>query len=245
MQKYVEIKKKENVYLRGYLNFPEQAKKIVVMFHGFTGNKTEHGRMFKTISELFEKENIASLRFDFFGNGESDGKFHEFTFDSLTEDAKLIIDYALKIKGVDKIVLMGFSMGGAIAAHMATKLPQVVDALVLWSPAGNIKQIIENYYLRNPKLENGHADYLGFEISENLVESFRKFEPYENLKNFRNSVLIIHGKKDLAVNYEFGEKYSKEFPKAKFSIIENAGHGYDNVDSRISLFSQTIDFLKK
>ncbi|MGI6710981.1 MAG: alpha/beta hydrolase family protein [Bacilli bacterium] len=244
MQKYVELKKKENVYLRGYLNNPETSKKIVVMFHGFTGHKAEHGRIFRTISELLAKENIASLRFDFYGNAESDGAFHEFTFDTLVEDAKLIIDYAFKIKNIKKIILLGFSMGGAIAGYMASKMPEILEKLVLWSPAGNIAQIVENYFSKYPKLENGNVDFLGFEMSEDLVKSFKKFSPYLNLEKIKCPCLIVHGKEDLAVNVSFGEKYAKAIKGAKLIVIENAGHGYDNVAVRSELLTKTVEFLK-
>ncbi len=245
MQKYVELKKKENVYLRGYLNNPETSEKIVVMFHGFTGHKAEHGRIFRTLSELLAKEDIASLRFDFYGNAESDGAFHEFTFDTLVEDAKLIIDYALKVKNTKKVILLGFSMGGAIAAYMASKRPDILEKLVLWSPAGNIASIVENYFLKHSKLENGNVDFLGFEMSEDLVKSFKKFSPYLDLDKINCPCLIVHGKQDLAVNVNFGENYAKEIKNSKLIIIENAGHGYDNVDARGQLLTKTVDFLKE
>lgn len=245
MQKYVEIKKEKDIYLRGYLNLPTDASEIVIMFHGFTGNKTEHGRMFKTISEALAEKSIATLRFDFFGNGESDGKFYEFTFNSLIEDAKMIVEYASDLKQIKKINFLGYSMGGAIASHVACLMMDKISKLVLWSPAGNIKEIIENYYRRNPKLENGNADYLGFQISANLMESFKALEPYKGLDVFKNPVLVVHGKKDLAVNCEFGEKYSLGFSDSNLQLIDNAGHGYDNFDARKELFDKTISFLTK
>ena len=61
------------------------------MFHGFTGNKTNMEAI-STTSRLLERNQIASLRLDFSGNGESDGNFNEFT-DTLISEANLIINY--------------------------------------------------------------------------------------------------------------------------------------------------------
>ena len=40
MTKHIEIENIKGFILRGYLELPENAKRIVCMFHGFTGNKT-------------------------------------------------------------------------------------------------------------------------------------------------------------------------------------------------------------
>ena len=131
MLKHVELECNKKV-LRGYLTMPEEFNgTIVVCFHGFTGNKTEHAGHFRNLSRLLEKENVATLRLDFSGNGESDGEFRDFTFDTMFSEAQEILKYARKIKDVKKLILLGFSMGGALAATIASQFPKGIDKLVL------------------------------------------------------------------------------------------------------------------
>src|SRR2546426_5960176 len=49
----------------------------VVLFHGFTGDRMESHWLFVKCSRALALAGIASLRFDFYGSGESEGEFSE------------------------------------------------------------------------------------------------------------------------------------------------------------------------
>ena len=97
---------------------------------------------------------IATLRLDFSGNGESDGEFLDFTFDTLMNDARLMVEFALGYEGVKKVDLLGFSMGGAVAGYMSKEYADKINKVVLWSPAGAMVQKIKTRYESYPKDEN-------------------------------------------------------------------------------------------
>jgi len=79
MKEYIEIALNDLV-MRGYEN-KRSRNECLVMFHGFTGNKMETSRMFLSIDQMLEKEDISSLRFDWFGHGESDLDFSSIDVD--------------------------------------------------------------------------------------------------------------------------------------------------------------------
>ncbi len=243
MIQHIELINEDKKILRGYLTLPNQPfRTTVVFFHGFTGNKTEHGHMFRDFSRLLAKNNIASLRMDFSGNGESDGDFSCFTFDTMEKEAKLMLDEARKMS--PKIVVLGFSMGGAMAAKLAATYPHLIDQVILWSPAGNISQLVQKRYETTSKLPNGNADILNFEISKALYDSTFVFQSYDHLDDFQKPVLIIHGKNDLAVDCSVGKKYSELFVDSNFILIPKANHGYDDRESKKMLFDASLAFLK-
>lgn len=244
MVKHVEIENNGYV-LRGYYTYPNDFNgDVVVMFHGFTGNKTEHAGHFRNLARLLEKEGIASLRMDFFGNGESDGEFSEFTYDTMLSDAFKIIEYAKNVNGFKRLILLGFSMGGALAATVSTMIPNEISKMVLWSPAGNIVEIIKNRFDNNTKLENGNAIFGSFELSKEMYESVDKWHTYENLEEFENKVLIINGRKDLSVPYLYSARYSVNFKNSHLYLIDGAGHGYDERIQHQKLYELTLNFLK-
>lgn len=246
MIKHVEVINSEGKTLRGYLHLPEVfSGKIVVMFHGFTGNKTEHACHFRNFSRILEKEGVASLRLDFSGNAESDGTFLDFTFDTLISDAKCIIEYAKKISGVNQLILLGFSMGGATAAIMSSIYCDDIDRLLLWSPAGNILSIIKAYYEKLPKDEKGNALNGDFSMSLEMYKSIEKYNVFDNLSLYNNEVLIIQGKKDLSVPFETAEKYKDSFNKCNIHYIDNAGHGYDPLQISSELYSVSLKYVLK
>jgi len=246
MLKHVEITNKHGKTLRGYLDYPENFNGLlVIMYHGFTGNKTEHGGHFRDFSRLLSKHDIGSIRVDYSGNGESDGTFKDFTYDTLLSDANIILDYSKTLDNVNKICLLGFSMGGHVASYIASERSEEVDNLLLWSPSGNMLEVIKNIYEKYPKLENGNADFPNFEISKEMYESASKYKMYDRLDRFNKDVYIVHGKKDKAVDYLYGIKYQESFPNSKIYLIETAGHGYDNREDKKELFTQSLDFLKR
>ena len=245
MLKHIEIKNKEGRILRGYLTLPEEFNgDLVLMYHGFTGNKTEHAGHFRNLSRLLAAEKIASLRMDFSGNGESDGEFSDFTFDTLIAEANLMLDYAKTISDVKRVMLLGFSMGGAVAAMVAAKRYQEIDKMVLWSPAGNILEKIKKAFESGIKLENGNVMMGTFELSKAMVESVNRYDVYQGIENFKKPVLIIHGRKDLAVNYLISAIYSVRFFNSHLFYLNEAGHGYDSLADREELYQRTLEFLK-
>ena len=54
---------------------PGQKCQMVIIAHGFMGNKNEP--LLKDIAENLLKKGVASIRFDFNGHGQSEGKFED------------------------------------------------------------------------------------------------------------------------------------------------------------------------
>lgn len=241
MTKHIEIENIKGFILRGYLEIPENAKKIVVMFHGFTGNKTEHNGHFRTIARQLAKKGVASIRMDYHGNGESDGEFYDFGFNDTLDDAKRIIEFAKNVEGIESVAILGFSYGGAIAGLVAND--ENCDQLVLISAAANMPLLAENKMTGWRQLENGNVYYCGFELSPKFAEEIKEVNMYKNTKNFTKNVLVIQAKNDLAVPYLYGVRYAVSYKNARLHIVKDAGHGYDSLENAQELYSKIIEFL--
>lgn len=247
MIKHVELVNNFGKTLRGYLDCPDNFNgELIVMFHGFTGNKSEHAYHFRNISRILSTNGFASLRLDFSGNGESDGEFKEFTFNTMLDEAKQIIDYAFNLPNVKEVSLLGFSMGGGISTIMAQIYGNKISKLILWSPAGNILEHIKKYFENGIELENGNkiiSNY--FELSKEMYESVcnPKYHPMADLSHYTNPVLLVHGRDDLAVNYLISMQYAVKFYNSLVHIIDGCGHGYDKISHRDELYKKTIEFV--
>ena len=116
--------------------------------------------------------------------------------------------------------------------------------MVLWSPAGNILEKIKKAFESGIKLENGNVMMGTFELSKAMVESVNRYDVYQGIENFKKPVLIIHGRKDLAVNYLISAIYSVRFFNSHLFYLNEAGHGYDSLTDREELYQRTLEFLK-
>lgn len=241
MMRHIEILNRSNRILRGYLHDVQSARTIVVMFHGYTGNKTEHHGHFRTLSRRLETEHIASLRMDYACNGESDGEFNDFLFDEALDDAQRMIDFALSLN-FDEVIVLGYSMGGLVASLVCNTRP--ITKMILWSPSATLGEKLSISFEAAPKLANGNLYSGGFEISRNLIQSMQGYNPLEEAKRFLAPVVIIHGTLDQAVPYAQGVAYAATYPKAQLVTIEEANHGYDTYHHKQILMQKTIEFLK-
>jgi pimeloyl-ACP methyl ester carboxylesterase len=78
------------------------------------------------LDALAEERGLSVLRFDYAGTGLSDGAFADGTLDGWLNDALLMVDRLTE----GLVVLVGSSMGGWIALHVAIRRPGQVAALV-------------------------------------------------------------------------------------------------------------------
>ena len=76
----VEIKR-DGLTLRGTLVKPQTEEfNLVVLMHGFTSNRgVDPDQLLYQLAQRFEAEGMATLRFDFNGHGQSDGRFQDMT----------------------------------------------------------------------------------------------------------------------------------------------------------------------
>ena len=245
--KYQELHLDRGV-LRGFLTEPnEPRKELVVMFHGYTGHKNENGFLFKQFSKLFAENGIASLRFDFMCSGDSDGDFEDMSFLTEIEDGRNIVEYAYELNNHQPIILLGFSMGGAVAGKVASEYRHIIKKLVLLAPAGCMDILgTERYGVdRNNVPEDFKYDLGGFCISAKLPKSFQNISVYGDVEKFENPVLICHGELDASVPIEYGRKYQSLYKNCEFHEIKGAPHCFTKVEYRKEVQKHILNFLTK
>ncbi len=229
--------------------FPDDKKACVLIFHGFSGCQPGPHFMFRDLSRLLEKESISSLRFDFLGSGESDGDFDDMTFSDEVREAELILTLAKEL-GYKKIGVVGLSMGGGVAAMLAGRRPKDIDALCLWSAAGDLPRLFEEGATEDMKksIEKlGITDVGGLLLSKAFIDEMRSGEVniYGTVSNYEGPVLIVHGDADPTVPIEHAYKYKEIFgDKGELFVVKGADHVYSNKVWTNNVLEKTVSFLK-
>ncbi|MBW9152640.1 alpha/beta hydrolase [Clostridium estertheticum] len=254
MQKVVEIDS-ENLRLRGMLHIPGNINKkvpIVIIFHGFCGDKMGPHFIFVKLSRLLERAGIACIRFDFAGSGESDGDFIDMTMDTELKDANNILNYVRTLDFVDndRIGIVGLSMGGAIASMLAGERKSDIETLCLWAPAGNMGEIILDKHYIGANFEefrkNGYFDIEGLLVGTKFVDNVKNIKIYEKAAEYDKKFLIIHGDKDDVVSLCASQKYIDFWGDSSLlKLISGANHTFDKREWEEQVIESTIEFLEK
>lgn len=243
--KYQEIETKRGV-LRGLLTTPDQEyQNLIVMFHGYTGHKNENGFLFKQITNRCVENGFATIRFDFLGSGDSDGDFKDMTFLHEVEDGRNILDYAIALNNNKPVILLGFSMGGAVAGYLCNEYQEKIEKLILLSPAGCMNLLAKTTFTINQVNEDGNVDIGGFYLNKAFLDSFENINLYNDVDKFIKPTLIVHGEKDQSVPIEYGRKYANLIPNAEFHMISESPHCYTKVAYRLEVQNYIINFLTK
>lgn len=92
--------------------------KLSILCHGFLSSKGSSTN--NTLTRMLVGQGIATFRFDFFGQGESEGPFDQITVSLAVEQAHRAVDL-MKDRGYPHIGLMGSSFGGLVSILTASQ----------------------------------------------------------------------------------------------------------------------------
>ncbi len=215
----------------------------VVILHGFTGNRGGDHRLLPLLSRYLAERGVASLRFDFRGSGESEGDFSEMTVSREVEDAVAGFEYFKDLPEIDpeRVMLLGFSMGGIVAALAA---PQVrPHRLALWAPA------LPELWLK--MLPGGYVppailDQGGWPIGRAFFLEMPRLDPLKAAAQWAAShggeARVFHGDADQTCPLEFGARYAEALG-CDCMAIPGGTHTFESLPSTEMLYKVTEEFL--
>lgn len=172
----------------------DNAKGLILYFHGNRGNLTRWGK----VVERFVKLDYDVLVMDYRGYGKSRG---ERSMESLLKDAELFYSHALSQYAEDEITLYGRSLGTGIASWLAGG--HKPRRLILETPYYSLAAVAQRYYPIYPS---------------KLALNYN-FESFKYLKTATCQVHIFHGTEDEVVPYKSGKKLYESLPKEQSQLI--------------------------
>ncbi|HEV2352077.1 MAG TPA: alpha/beta fold hydrolase [Terriglobia bacterium] len=250
---FVEFNNRSGKRLRGVIHRSPLPARYgtpgVIFFHGFTGDRMESHWIFVKCARALARAGIASLRFDFFGSGESDGEFRQVTLQGEISDALAAIHYFRWQRGIDRnrLGLIGLSLGGAIAATVAVEVE--AKALVLWAALAHPQQLRALAEKTTTLIPGGKGlrDYSGHAVSPAFLENIEKVDPLKSIARFKHPTLIIHPEKDEYLPLS----HPRDFFNAAGSdikeevIIPGADHTFTSVEWEREVIGRTVKWLRK
>jgi cephalosporin-C deacetylase-like acetyl esterase len=228
--KKVEFKNSQGIRIAGILDLPELpgAAPAVVILHGFSGNKENSGIW----AEMLNPLGIATLRIDFSGTDESEGKFEDKTITGLIDDTISSLNYIASLPNIvkDKMGVIGHSLGAAVAILSAAKDARI-KTLVASAPGVKINEIIASLYdagdfSNAPK--KGYVEALKsggkMKLLYKFFEDAKQYDIIKEASRIPYRFLVIGAEKDSIVPYDQILDFCKKVPNAKLLSLPNSDH---------------------
>uniref|UniRef100_A0A803QTN1 Serine aminopeptidase S33 domain-containing protein n=1 Tax=Cannabis sativa TaxID=3483 RepID=A0A803QTN1_CANSA len=225
------------------------SEELVIICHGLQSSKERIPMV--NLAAAFEKEGISAFRFDFAGNGESEGSFRYGNYRREADDLRDVVQY-FNEKNRTVISIIGHSKGGNAVLLYAAKHNDI-HTVVNISGRFDLKRGIEGRlgkdFLQRIK-QDGFIDVKNkrgkfeYRVTEESLMDRLTTDTLEACKSIDHNcrVLTIHGSMDKIVPIEDSFEFNKFISNHKLHIIEGADHEYTYHQDELA--SVVLDFIK-
>jgi fermentation-respiration switch protein FrsA (DUF1100 family) len=197
----VTLNTADNVQLHGWYIPHQQSEQVLLFFHGNAGNISHR----RDSIALFHHLGLNVFIIDYRGYGKSRGKPDE---QGLYRDAGAAWDYLTEEKGIanDRILIFGRSLGGAVAARLASGVQ--ARGLILESTLSSARDFARAV----------------FPLLSRLVLTRYDFNTAENIRHVHYPVLVLHSPEDEIMPFHLGEKIFQAAQQPKHFVRMQGDH---------------------
>lgn len=223
--------------------------RLAIICHGFGSNKERP--LLKSIADSLQAKGIASIRFDFNGCGNSEGRFEDMTVPNEIEDAKCVVAYALQQPWVSDISLVGHSQGGVVASMMAGELRGSISSVALCAPAAVLRDDAIRGQLQGGTYDAGNIPEIvtvpgrNLKVGRNYCLTAQTLPIYETALQYDGPVILVHGTADRIVPYTYSERFKVGYKNAELVLLPGVDHSFTTEQSRLRAASLVSDFILK
>ena len=112
---------------------PGPARTPFVFCHAFGEEKLWAQRVFVSFARQLAAEGHPVLRFDYMGNGDSEGDIRDSSLATTVSDVRCAIEQVRRLTGTRAVSLLGLRLGASVAGLVAEETADV-EHLVHWAP---------------------------------------------------------------------------------------------------------------
>ncbi len=205
----------DGTLLHGWYCPHPNPRAVVLYAHGNAGNLSHRAELLR---RLHDEHGLAVMTFDYRGYGKSEGTPNEA---GILQDARAARQWLALRAGIDPrdVVLMGRSLGGAVAVDLAAR-------------EGARGLILESTFTSMPEVA---ADHFSWPIG--LVMNHR-LRSIDKIGNYHGPLLMSHGDADRVIEPAHGQRlFAAANEPKRFVAIPGSGHN----DPQTSEYYRALD----
>lgn len=249
MQQQIQFPNHWGETLAGTFHVPtEDSRRGIILGHCFTCSR--HTRILRDLSLALVEEGFKVLRFDFSGNGQSEGSFSESVYSKQISDMKVAAS-SLTVEGVSWFGLAGHSMGAMVALLAAAEMDNVRAVCTVASKASALDT---THFLNESQLhelENtGRVIFVSrgrnLELTNVFFADAAKYELSKMLPSLVQPWLIVHGDQDEIIPVREAYRLHQYRPEdTDLEIIPDADHMFSLDAHRREVTELVVKWFKE
>lgn len=226
--------------------------RLVVLCHGFLSNK--HSTTNKVLTAKLVEQGIATFRFDFFGQGESEGPFERITVGIALGQALAALDLVVS-QGYRRIGLIGSSFGGLVAVLAAAQFRAAgatLACLGLKCPVPDFEEMLRLEFgpegIAEWKRTGTIPDVTGgrdrVKLHFGFFEDCAGHKGYDATQSITVPTLIVQGDQDEYVPLHQSRRLLEAFQGEKrLQILPGADHGFTKGEDFRTMTTLLVDWM--
>jgi pimeloyl-ACP methyl ester carboxylesterase len=170
------------------------------------------------------------------------------------EYSELVVEFC-KYLELEKVIVIGHSLGGRTGIVMAARYREIVDKLILVDPAGVKPRSIKRVFLkilaalfswmpialrRKIARQMMDADYRNSPPLQDLYRAIVKDDLRGELSKIKSEVDLVWGERDSILPLSLTKIYRRLLPHSRLRLVWGAGH-----DPHLTKYEQTLAILQE
>ena len=249
MEQAIYFYNQQGEKIAGTFHLPKRFAGCGVVFgHCFTCSR--HTRIIRQICNELAEKDVLALRFDFSGNGQSEGEFSASNYSKQIAEMQTATGVIAE-KGAHRIGLAGHSMGAVIAVLTAARNKTVKAVCAL---AGRLSGLNATHFFSKKQLKEledtgkvsfnsrGHS----LQLSTKFFADAKQYNLPETIKSLQTPLMVVHGDADEIIPVQdayLSKTYNPEF--TELVVISGADHMFSAEMHRTQVSKLVVKWFKE
>ena len=166
-----------------------KASRAVVLCHPWGAEYIHAYRAMRQLAKMLTVNGSHTLRFDYFGTGDSAGDTAAGDLSGWETDIQSAIEELKDTTGATRVSLVGLRLGATLAANVAVRVGAEVNSLVLWDPVVSGAEYLTEVHhaarrgwllpksaVPRPADQGGGHEIMGFPLTESVAAAVKRID---------------------------------------------------------------------